>query len=107
MSSMTNKHDNDSDYADMHKNEYRDMHIHAINGEQVLYILDALEFYTKHYKKVVPSRIAKAMKQQSESIRVEIVDTWNRGVRLHEMTWEPLTSDDEFDISKFLNNHEK
>jgi hypothetical protein len=91
------------DYLDMNEDEYRDMPLRAINGEQVLHILDALEFYAKHYKKIAPSRVAKAMKAQSDNIHVEIVDAWRRGVRLDAETWEPLT----WDISELFDNPEK
>jgi hypothetical protein len=90
------------DYLDMNEDEYRDMPLRAINGEQVLHILDALEFYAKHYKKIAPSRVAKAMKAQSDNIHVEIVDAWRRGVRLDAETWEPLT----WDISELFDDTE-
>jgi len=92
---------------EMGKNEYRDVSLHAINGEQVLHILDALEFYTKHYEEIVPPRTAKLMKYQSELIHYEIIDSWRHGVKLHEMTWEPFTSDDELALSEFLDAGEK
>lgn len=92
---------------EMGKNEYRDIFLHAINGEQVLHILDALEFYTKHYEEIIPPRTAKLMKYQSELIHDEIIDSWRHGVKLHEMTWEPLTSDDELAFNEFLDAGEK
>lgn len=91
-----------SDYLDMGEDEYKRATLFAINGEQVLYILDALEFYAKHYKKIVPARVAKAMKEQSDQIHIEIVDAWKKGVRLDTETWEPLT----WDVSELLDDTE-
>ena len=90
------------DYLDMDENDYRDMPLRAINGEQVLYMLDALEFYAEHYKKIAHSRVAKAMKAQLDNIHVEIVDAWRKGVRLDAETWEPLS----WDISELFDNPE-
>jgi hypothetical protein len=90
------------DYLDMNEDEYKRMSLFAINGEQVLYMLDALEFYAKHYKKIVPPRVAKAMKEQSDQMHIEIVDAWKKGVRLDADTFDPL----EFDISELLDNPE-
>ena len=91
-----------SDYLDMTDDEYKRCTLFAINGEQVLYMLDALEFYAKHYKKIVPSRVAKAMKEQSNQIHIEIVDAWTKGVRLDADNLEPL----EFDISELFDDTE-
>lgn len=91
-----------SDYLDMGENEYKRATLFAINGEQVLYILDALEFYAKHYKKIVPPRVAKAMKEQSDQMHIEIVAAWKEGVRLDAETWEPLT----WDVSELLDDDE-
>ena len=91
-----------SDYLDMGEDEYKRATLFAINGEQVLYILDALEFYAKHYKKIVPPRVAKAMKEQSDQMHIEIVDAWRKGVRLDAETWEPLS----WDISELFDNPE-
>ena len=90
------------DYRDMTEDECKRATLFAIDGEQVLYILDALEFYAKHYKKIVPPRVAKAMKEQSDQIHIEIVDAWKKGVRLNKDTLDPL----EFDISELLDNPE-
>ena len=90
------------DYLDMTANEHKRCTLFVINGEQILYMLDALEFYAKHYKKIVPSRVAKAMKEQSDQIHIEIVDAWQKGVRLDADTWEPL----EFDISELFDDTE-
>ena len=90
------------DYLDMTKDEHKRCTLYVINGEQVLYMLDALEFYAKHYKKIVPARVAKAMKRQSDDIHIEIVDAWQKGVRVDADNWEPL----EFDISELLGDDE-
>jgi hypothetical protein len=86
----------------MTEDECKRATLFAIDGEQVLYILDALEFYAKHYEKIVPIRVAKAMKEQSDQIHIEIVDAWKKGVRLNADTFDPL----EFDISELLDNPE-
>ena len=90
------------DYLDMREDEYKRATLFAINGEQVLYILDALEFYAKHYKKIVPPRVAKAMKEQSDQMHIEIVDAWTKGVRLDAETLEPLT----WDVGELLDDDE-
>ena len=90
------------DYNDMNEDECRRMSLFAIDGEQVLYMLDALESYAKHYKEIVPSRVAEAMKGQSDQIHIEIVDAWQKGVRLNPNTFDPL----EFDISELFDDPE-
>ena len=89
------------DYVDMDEDLHKRCTLFAINGEQVLHILDALEFYAKHYKKIAPPRIAQAMKQQIDNIHIEVVDAWRKGVRLDDW-FDPV----EFDISELLDDSE-
>ena len=90
----------------MGNSETKDMTLHAITGDRVLYLLDALEFYAKHHKNIVPSRIAKSMKYESGCLHLDIIDSWRKGVPLDD-DWEPFTSDDELAISELLDAGEK
>ena len=90
----------------MGNSETKDMPLRAITGDQVLYLLDALDFYAKHHKKIVPSRIAKTMRFESNALHIEVIDAWRKGVKLND-NWEPFTSDDELAISELLDAEEK
>lgn len=65
---------------EMGNEKVKDLLLYGITGEQVLYILDALEFYAKHHKKIVPARIAKLMKYDSDILHCEIIESWRKGV---------------------------
>jgi len=90
----------------MGNSETKDMPLRAITGDQVLYLLDALDFYAKHHKKIVPSRIAKTMRFESNALHIEVIDAWRKGVLLDD-NWEPFTSNDELAISELLDAGEK
>jgi len=75
----------------MGNNNVKDMLLYGITGDQVLYLLDALEFYAKHHKKIVPTRIAKMMKYDSERLHCEIIESWRKGV-------EPVEHDNLLDL---------
>ena len=76
---------------EMGNNNVKDLLLYGVTGEQVLYILDALEFYAKHHKKIVPTRIAKLMKYDSEILQCEIIESWRKGV-------EPVEHDNLLDL---------
>jgi hypothetical protein len=65
---------------EMGDSQSKDMLLYGITGSQVLYLLDALEFYAKHHKKMTPPRIAKMMKYDSDILHCEIVESWRKGV---------------------------
>jgi len=59
--------------------EYRNI-LMSIDGESMLFVLDAIEFYSKHFQDKVPARTAREMKYNQEALHDDFVSAWRKGV---------------------------
>jgi hypothetical protein len=64
---------------DMAVNKYRNI-LMSINGESILFVLDALEFYSEHFQDKIPTRSAREMKHKQEALHHDFLTAWREGV---------------------------